>query len=111
SGAGKCDFMKMDKTATGFVFDSECKLDSGTVQTHGVVTGSLDAAYSMDVTTKHVGAAPPSMPAESHMKIDGKWLGACKAGQRPGDVMMPNGMTINVLDAAKMAPPQMPKRP
>jgi hypothetical protein len=32
------------------------------------------------------------------MTIQAKWLGPCAAGQRPGDVTMANGMTMNVLD-------------
>ena len=36
------------------------------------------------------------------MKLDAKWLGPCEAGQKPGDMMMANGMTINVLDMQKM---------
>jgi hypothetical protein len=30
-----------------------------------------------------------------------KWLGQCTAGQKPGDMIMANGMKINVLDAQK----------
>ncbi len=36
------------------------------------------------------------------MKLDAKWLGPCEKGQKPGDVMMANGMTINVLDMQKL---------
>ena len=39
--------------------------------------------------------------AETHMTIEAKWLGACEAGQKPGDVMMSNGMKMNVLDLPK----------
>ena len=28
------------------------------------------------------------------------WLGPCKAGQRGGDVILPNGVTVNALDIA-----------
>jgi hypothetical protein len=36
------------------------------------------------------------------MTIEAKRLGACEAGQKPGDVMMANGMKMNVLDLPKM---------
>lgn len=36
------------------------------------------------------------------MTILAKWLGPCVAGQKPGDVMMGNGMKMNVLDIQKM---------
>jgi hypothetical protein len=51
------------------------------------------------------GAAPG---AQTHMTIEGKRLGACEAGQKPGDVIMTNGFKINVLDMKPAAPPQRP---
>jgi hypothetical protein len=58
----------------------------------------------MDVTTKREGAAPGGQRVygESRMKIEAKWLGACAAGQKPGDVVMSNGMSMNVLDMQRM---------
>jgi hypothetical protein len=44
------------------------------------------------------------------MTIQATWLGPCAAGQRPGDVIMGNGMTMNVLDLPKMGGGH-PKRP
>lgn len=52
------------------------------------------------------GAAPGG---ETQMTIAAKWLGPCAAGQKPGDVMMGNGMKVNVLEIQKMGgPPQRP---
>ena len=33
--------------------------------------------------------------------IDGKWLGACGADMKPGDVVMPGGLKVNMYDAMK----------
>jgi hypothetical protein len=50
--------------------------------------------------------------AATHMKIAATWLGPCKKGQRPGDMIMGNGMTMNILDLQKGIPPHgMPPRP
>jgi len=79
-----------------------------------VVTGSFDSAYTVDVTSTREGGRPvPGMApgGSSHMKIAATWLGPCQAGQRPGDMMMSNGMTMNVLDMQKGIPPRgMPPR-
>jgi hypothetical protein len=46
------------------------------------------------------------------MTMTAKWLGPCAAGQRPGDMIMPNGMKMNILDLQKgMRPPGMPGAP
>jgi hypothetical protein len=34
-----------------------------------------------------------------------KWIGPCAADQKPGDMIMANGMKINILDAQKRGPP------
>jgi len=90
--------------------DSVCKFGATTTTSHAVVTGSFDSAYTMNVTSTREGGPP--MPgvapgAETHLTIAAKWLGPCAAGQRPGDVIMSNGMKMNVLDMPKPgAPPQ-----
>ncbi len=48
------------------------------------------------------------MDATTNMTIEAKWLGACKAGQRPGDIMMGNGMKMNIRDMQTMQ--SAPKR-
>ena len=84
------------------VSDSICKFNQSTVTTHMVLTGKFDSEYQADMQTRF---DPPMMGmAQSHTVIKGRWVGPCKPGQRPGDMVLPNGMTINVLDAEKGAP-------
>jgi hypothetical protein len=35
------------------------------------------------------------------MTMDAKWLGPCAADQKPGDIIMSNGMKINVPEMEK----------
>jgi hypothetical protein len=45
------------------------------------------------------------------MAIEAKWLGACKADQKPGDIIMANGMKMNVTDMQRGGaggPPGLP---
>lgn len=98
-----CSKQDVTKSATGMIIDSVCKFGDSTTATHAVVTGSFDSAYSVDVASTRQGGPP--MPGKAaggstHMKIEAKWLGACAAGQKPGDVIMANGMTMNVLDVS-----------
>jgi hypothetical protein len=30
------------------------------------------------------------------MSVDARWVGQCKSGQKPGDMTLDNGQTINV---------------
>jgi hypothetical protein len=96
---------KQDVTRSGatLTIDSTCTMGGSSSTTHAVVTGSFDSAYTMEITSKTRGD-------ETRMTIAAKWLGACAADQRPGDMIMSNGMKMNVLDLKKVMP-QLPKMP
>lgn len=108
SNAQACPKQDMKNVGDTIVIDSVCKFGAATTTSHSVVRGKFDSAYTIDVTSTREGG--PQMPggaagATTHMKIEAKWLGACAAGQKPGDVIMANGATMNVLDLQKMRPP------
>ena len=103
-----CSKLDMKTSGGSITIDSVCKFGEMTTTSHSVVTGSFDSAYTVKVASTRQGGPP--MPgvaagAETHMTIEAKWLGACAAGQKPGDVIMANGMSMNVLDMQKMRPP------
>jgi hypothetical protein len=102
---GACSKQDIKTVAGALTIDSVCKVGAATTTTHGVVTGSFDSAYTMNVTSTSAGGPP--MPgatpgAETKITIEAKYVGACQAGQKPGDIMMSNGMKMNVLDMPKM---------
>lgn len=103
-----CSRQDMRKSGGAITVDSVCKFGEATTTSHAVVTGSFDSAYTMQVTSKREGG--PALPGlapggETHMTVAAKWLGPCAAGQKPGDVIMANGVTMNVIDLQKMKPP------
>jgi hypothetical protein len=107
-----CSKQDVQNVAGTMIVDSVCKFGAATTTSHAVIAGRFDSAYTVDVTSTREGgrALPGQAPgAPTHMKIEAKWLGACAAGQKPGDIMMGNGMKINILDMPK--PGQVPKMP
>lgn len=107
-GATKEACARQDVSNAGGVMtiDSVCKFGPATVTTHSVVSGSFHSAYSVDVESSREGGPPMPGGGKSHMKIAAKWLGACAAGQKPGDIIMANGMKMNILE---MTPPSAPR--
>lgn len=103
-GAGtppQCSKRDVQKTGDTVTIDSTCTVAGRTVNTHAVVTGSFDSAYTMTVTSQGDG-----IPAGAGtMTMSAKWLGPCAADQRPGDMIMSNGMKINILDLQKRGLP------
>ncbi len=77
-------------------FSSVCNLGKTTATTQGVATGDFGKEYKVE--TKSTYEPPIGAMKDASTTITAKWLGPCKAGQRPGDVIMPNGMTMNMND-------------
>jgi hypothetical protein len=99
-----CSKQDMKQVGNTIVVDSVCKMGPSTSVSHAVVTGDFNSAYTVKVDSKREGSATPGMPANGEMKmtIEAKWLGPCAAGQKPGDMIMGNGMTINVRNMPSM---------
>ena len=84
--------------------DMVCKMGDSMMTSKSVMTMTGDTAYR---TQAHATFNPPFMgSSESDNTIEGRYLGACKPGQQPGDVTMPNGQTMNIrnLMSGKAAP-------
>jgi hypothetical protein len=104
-----CSKQDIQKTATGYVTDSVCGVAGMTITSHAEITGDFNSAYTVKSTSQSE-RAPSGVPRDSTTTIEAKWLGACKPDQKPGDIMMPGGMKMNILDLEKMKS-MMPKAP
>jgi hypothetical protein len=96
-----CSKNDVQKTATGYVADSVCSIGGMSMTSHSETTGDFNSAYTVK-TTSHTQGGPASVPPDSTMTIEAKWLGACKPGQKPGDIIMPGGIKLNVKDMEKL---------
>jgi Protein of unknown function (DUF3617) len=100
-----CTGRDVTKSDAGMTIDTHCNFNGKTANAHAVVSGSFDSAYTMTVTAEG-GVLPPVK-----MTIDGKWLSACAAGQQPGDVIMSNGVKVNIPELQKRALGAEPSQP
>ena len=106
-----CSKQDVQKTATGYVSDSVCGIGGMSITSHAEITGDFNSAYTVK-STSHSERGPTGVPRDSSTTIEAKWLGACKADQKAGDIMMPGGMKMNVKDMQKLKdliPKQLPK--
>jgi hypothetical protein len=111
--AEACPDRHITKSGGTITVDSVCDIAGAKVTSHAVISGQFDSAYTVNVTTKREGGRPLPHVAPggvSHMTMQAKWLGPCAKDQRPGDVIMPGGMKINILDIGAM-PGGRPHRP
>jgi Protein of unknown function (DUF3617) len=107
-GQGMCSKQDIRKSGTTIVAESSCKTGDMAMTTRAVFDGDFNSAYTVKISTEMEGsAARPPVGGKTNMTMEAKWLGPCKAGQKPGDVEMSNGMKMNILDLPKTpTPPQ-----
>jgi hypothetical protein len=113
--AEHCQKRDINTSGNTITIDSVCTFNGRVSTSHAVVTGDFNSAYTVEVDSKREGTSPAGQRVygDSKMVIAAKYIGACAAGQRPGDVIMSNGMTMNIIDMQKrtqpggaMAPPK-----
>jgi len=96
-GKDACSQDVRAQSGNQITIDSVCKIGATTATTHTVISGDFNSAYRMDRKASY---NPPLMGrSESSTTMEAKWIGPCKADQRPGDMVMPNGTKMNMLDA------------
>jgi Protein of unknown function (DUF3617) len=100
-----CTGREVTKSDAGMTIDTHCSFNGKPANAHAVVSGSFDSAYAMTVTAEG-GALPPVK-----MTIEGKWLSACIASQQAGDVIMANGVKVNIPELQKRALGADPSQP
>jgi hypothetical protein len=94
-----CPKRDVQKSGDTITIDAVCTVAGNTTSHHMVITGNFDSGYTVTMTNQVQGS-----PAPRTVNMTAKWLGPCAAGQRPGDMILPNGKTINILDMQKMMP-------
>lgn len=92
---GKFQVAKRAGQGGGYDIAAACKVHDQRVLANVQLRGDLRSVYSGTYRVEFPGA-----PAGSSGPVDfqGRWLGACAAGQRPGDMVLPNGIKVNVVD-------------
>jgi hypothetical protein len=96
-----CSKRDIQKTATGYVSDSVCGVAGVSITSHSEITGDFNSAYTMN-STSHSEGGTAAMKGDHVTTVEAKWLGACKPDQKPGDIMMPGGMKMNIHDMDKL---------
>jgi hypothetical protein len=87
---------KSDRRLEGnhLTIDAVCKLGQTTMTTHSATVFSGNTAYHTEGSATY---DPPLMNVtEAKTSVDAKWVGDCKPGQRPGDITLESGQTINI---------------
>ncbi|MDB5565370.1 MAG: hypothetical protein JWP84_1936 [Tardiphaga sp.] len=96
-----CSKNETQQTTTGYVTDSVCSYGGTTMTSHSEISGDFNSGYAVKVTS-HNDSAPAGVPVNNNVTLEAKWIGACGADQRPGDIVMPGGFRLNIKDMEKV---------
>jgi hypothetical protein len=100
---------EVKREGDNFITDAVCRMGPITMRTQSVTTGDFNSAYTTKTTTKQEGGLTmPGMGGSSATTIEARWIGPCEPGQRPGDIIMANGMKMNIIDMKKFMPSDTP---
>ncbi|MAK81897.1 MAG: hypothetical protein CMJ17_08470 [Phenylobacterium sp.] len=92
------------RTDGSWQFSSVCDMGTGgKTTTSGVASGDFATRYVITGESSTVGAQAPQMNGTRTVNIEAVWQGACPEGFRPGDMELPGGMRVNLLDMAGAA--------
>jgi hypothetical protein len=108
SAGAKCSKNDIKKSGSTIIADSICKFGATTSTTRAVYSGDFNSAFTVKVSTTMEGSTAKTAPGRAgpnDSTIEAKWLGACKPGQKPGDVVTTEGAKMNIFDLQKGAPP------
>lgn len=98
---GSCKKNTLNKTSDGFKGESECTFGATTMTSKSSFTGDFQSAYVGKVETAY---NPPFLgKTGSKSDISAKWIGPCTEGLVPGDMVLPNGMKMNIDQMSAMA--------
>lgn len=95
----KCSKQETKVERDRVLFNSVCNFGKSTATSRGVVSGDFNKAYNVETHSTY--EPPLAGMKEASSVITAKWLSPCKPGQRPGDIVMPNGTTMNMNDMMK----------
>lgn len=93
--AGMCSRFEVKQSGNRFLSEAECKLGDSTMVARSTMTLAGDASYRIEGSSTY---DPPFMGMkESSTVVEARHAGACKPGQKPGDITTAAGQTINIL--------------
>ena len=103
----KCDKPRFTRALDGSIaFSNSCDMGaSGKMQTSGTIKGDFNSGYVATIATTTSGASLAQMNGAHTMVINATWTGPCAPGQTGGDMILPNGMTVNAAKAMTPTPP------
>jgi hypothetical protein len=102
---GACDLKWHRVSEFRIETETACRMGQVMARGRGVVTGDFNSSLRIETTTTttvSMEGMPPGMPRMNFpeqtqtMVIEARWIGPCEPGQKPGDMIMPDGRIMQM---------------
>ena len=97
--AGMCGKHDLKVSGNKVTTEAVCDLGGTKMVSQSVMTLTGNSAYRTEARATF--DPPMNGMKESATVLEGKHMGACKPGQQPGDMTLPNGQTMNIRQVMK----------
>lgn len=97
-GQEHCDQAKVAKRGDKgdhYEITTACRVHDNQVRARMELRGDLQSVYAGNYS---VGFSQTPQQNVGPVAFQGRWLGNCASGQKPGDMVLPNGITVNPAD-------------
>ncbi len=106
---GSCTMGAFQRVGEAWVAESVCKEGRTTVTSKAIASGDFESEYRIDTVVSYESAGTTSR-REDKEAVLARLIGPCPAGQRPGDIFIPNMGTLNMVDGTFRAAPAARRR-
>jgi len=94
-----CSKNEIKKASDGsWSFSSVCEGAGVKTTNDGSAVGDFGSRYQLKAESSTTGAPIPEMNGTRTITIDAEWVGECAADMKPGDMELPNGQRMNMLE-------------
>lgn len=101
-----CPKFSLRREGARWITDAECHLGTSSVRSHAVMTMQGDSSFRTEATSSY---DPPLFKdvRESKTVVEATYVGACRDGLTPGDVLLPNGQKLNLRQMQSAPAPKV----
>lgn len=100
SMGAQCTKNTIRRDGNKYIGEAECNFGGSTMKSQSTTTFTGDTAYRVE--SRATFSPPMGGMSESSTTQEAKHAGACPAGMKPGDMTMPGGRTMNIIDMKAM---------
>jgi hypothetical protein len=97
-----CQRYDIRRAGKAWVIDADCNFGPVRSSTKTTVTGDFQSSIELRIEGLAEGVPGTKGPQATAITQTAKWVGACGNGMKPGDMVLPGGLRVNVRQVREL---------